>query len=370
MLRNESRTASNIKSRVNRQSVETAIESTLQKLKLYSSVPMNGLALFVGTILTDDNKEKKISIAIEPMKPINTTLYMCDNRFHTKDLEALCQNHDTFGFIIMDGNGCLFGRVNDNNREVLYKFSVDLPKKHGRGGQSALRFARMRVEKRQNYVRACTEHSTKCFITDNMCNVKGLILAGSAEFKNVLSQSDLFDPRLKEKVLGTVDIAYGFENGFSEAIQKSKHLMEHTRFIKECTILQSFFDEITLDTGKICVGIDQTIQALEMGAVKTLIVWTELPIIRYTCTNDLIVYDPKHIVGDVIEEEEFVEWIAQNYMKFGAELELVTDVSNEGSQFTKGFGGLGGILTWPVEFQQFDSSIVIDDDFQVFDEGF
>ena len=30
---------------------------------------------------------------------------------------------------------------------------VDLPKKHGRGGQSALRFARLRVEKRHNYVR-------------------------------------------------------------------------------------------------------------------------------------------------------------------------------------------------------------------------
>jgi hypothetical protein len=31
--------------------------------------------------------------------------------------------------------------------------AVDLPKKHGRGGQSALRFARLRMEKRHNYVR-------------------------------------------------------------------------------------------------------------------------------------------------------------------------------------------------------------------------
>lgn len=40
-----------------------------------------------------------------------------------------------------------------NNREILHKFSVDLPKKHGRGGQSAVRFARLRMEKRHNYVR-------------------------------------------------------------------------------------------------------------------------------------------------------------------------------------------------------------------------
>lgn len=41
----------------------------------------------------------------------------------------------------------------NSTRDVLHKFSVDLPKKHGRGGQSALRFARLRLEKRHNYVR-------------------------------------------------------------------------------------------------------------------------------------------------------------------------------------------------------------------------
>lgn len=53
----------------------------------------------------------------------------------------------------MDGNGSLFGTLCGNTREVLHKFTVDLPKKHGRGGQSALRFARLRMEKRHNYVR-------------------------------------------------------------------------------------------------------------------------------------------------------------------------------------------------------------------------
>ena len=45
-----------------------------------------------------------------------------------------------FGFIVMDGNGALFGTLQGNTRDVLHKFTVDLPKKHGRGGQSALRY--------------------------------------------------------------------------------------------------------------------------------------------------------------------------------------------------------------------------------------
>ena len=72
MLTQEYGTASNIKSRVNRLSVLAAITSTQQRLKLYNRVPPNGLVLFVGTILTDEGKEKKVSFDFEPHKPINT----------------------------------------------------------------------------------------------------------------------------------------------------------------------------------------------------------------------------------------------------------------------------------------------------------
>ena len=38
-----------------------------------------------------------------------------------------------------------------------------------------------------------------------------------------------------------------------------------------------------------------------------------------------------------------VEWFANNYKNFGAQLEFVTNRSQEGSQFVKGFGGIGGV---------------------------
>jgi peptide chain release factor subunit 1 len=74
MLADEFGTASNIKSRVNRQSVLSAITSTQQRLKLYSKVPPNGLVIYCGTIVTENNKEKEVTIDLEPFKPINTSL--------------------------------------------------------------------------------------------------------------------------------------------------------------------------------------------------------------------------------------------------------------------------------------------------------
>ncbi|RWV91723.1 hypothetical protein GW17_00045969 [Ensete ventricosum] len=145
---------------VNRQSALAAITSAQQRLKLYNKVPPNGLVLYTGTIVTEDGKEKKVTIDFEPFKPINVSLYLCDNTFHTEALNELLESDDKFGFIVMDGNGTLFGTLSDNTREVLHKFTVDLPKKHGRGGQSALRFARLRMEKRHNYVWKTAELAT------------------------------------------------------------------------------------------------------------------------------------------------------------------------------------------------------------------
>jgi len=199
MLTEEHGTASNIKSRVTRLSVLSALTSTQSKLKQYTKVPPNGLVIFCGTIITEEGKEKRVNVAMEPHRPINTSLYYCDNKFHVDALRDLLESDEKFGFIIMDGSGCLFATLSGNTREVLSKFLVDLPKKHGRGGQSALRFARLRMEKRHNYVRKVAEIAVQLFIKDDVPNVTGLILAGLADFKkNDLNNSDMFDPRLKK----------------------------------------------------------------------------------------------------------------------------------------------------------------------------
>ena len=88
MLADEYGTASNIKSRVNRLSVLSAITSVQQRLKLYNRVPTNGLVIYCGTIITDEGKEKKVNIDFEPFKAINTSLY---NAFKQKMLKkAVC----------------------------------------------------------------------------------------------------------------------------------------------------------------------------------------------------------------------------------------------------------------------------------------
>jgi len=375
MLSDEYGTASNIKSRVNRLSVLGAITSTQQRLKLYSKCPKNGLVLYCGTVMTDDGKERRVNIDFEPFKPINTSLYLCDNKFHTEDLNELLMDDEAFGFIVMDGNGCLYGLLQGSNREVLHKFSVDLPKKHGRGGQSALRFARLRLEKRHNYVRKVAETAAQLFITDGQRpNVQGIILAGSADFKSELMRSDLFDPRLHKIVLKLFDVSYGGDNGFNQAIELSADTLGQVKLMKEKKLLQRYMDEISQDTGKYCFMVEDTLKALELGAVEDLIVWENLDVNRFALRNsstgeNTIVHlsaeqesNESFFIDketgselETIEKESFVEWLANNYKNYGCNLEFVTDRSGEGMQFVKGFGGIGGVLRWKVDFVELNN---------------
>jgi peptide chain release factor subunit 1 len=386
MLADEFGTASNIKSRVNRQSVLGAITSVQQRLKLYNKVPTNGLVVYCGTVMTDEGKEKKVNIDFEPFRPINTSLYLCDNKFHTEALTALLADDSKFGFIVMDGNCALFGTLSGNTREVLHKFTVDLPKKHGRGGQSALRFARLRMEKRHNYVRKVAETAVQMFITNDRPNVAGLILAGSADFKTELSQSDMFDQRLQAKIIKIVDVSYGGENGFNQAIELAAEALGNVKFIQEKKLIGKYFDEISQDSGRYCFGVQETLKALEMGAVEILIVWENLEIMRYMLKNNStnetkILFlkpeeekDKTHFMDketgielELIESIALLEWLANNYKGFGATLEIITDKSQEGAQFVRGFGGIGGILRYQVDFQNIEPPDDLGTDFDLDD---
>lgn len=381
MLADEYGTASNIKNRVNRQSVLDAITSTSQRLKLYNKVPPNGLVVYCGTVITAEGKEKKVTFDFEPFKPINTSLYLCDNKFHTEPLSELLESDEKFGFIVMDGNGTLFGTLAGNTRTILHKLTVDLPKKHGRGGQSAMRFARLRLEKRHNYVRKVAEMSTQFFLTNDRPNVSGLILAGSADFKSELSQSDILDHRLQPLIIKLVDVAYGGENGFNQAIELSAEVLSNVKFIREKNLINKYFEEISLDSGKYVFGVEETLRAMESGAVETLIIYENLDILRLVLRHpqsgdEKVIHlrpeqesDPQFfqeedtgVQYEIAEREQLVEWIAENYNNFGCTLEFVSDKSQEGAQFLRGFGGIGGLLRYSLALEIFDYENYGDDD--------
>jgi peptide chain release factor subunit 1 len=71
----------------------------------------------------------------------------------------------------------------------------------------------------------------------------------------------------------------------AQAIELSAESLSNVKFVQEKKLIQRYFDEISLDSGKYCFGIEDTLKALELGAVETLIVWENLDVTRYILRN-------------------------------------------------------------------------------------
>ena len=361
--------AENIKSRQTRQSVLSAITSTREKLKLYKQIPENGLVLFCGVILMEDNKtEKKVTYDLEPYKPLHANTYKCQNTFYTEPLLALLEDDEKFGFIVMDGNGVLFATLQGSNKVIIQRMPVQLPKKHGRGGQSAVRFARLRVEKRLMYQAKCCELATQHFISDNVPNVKGIVIAGAAQLKEEMRDSEHFDPRLKKIVITTVDVSYGFDQGFNQAITLAAEALSDVKLVEEKKLISKFFEEISLDTGMIVFGVQDTMKAMQLGSLKSCMLNEEIEVMRYEIKNpvtgevkqyflnDQQAADPKYFKDqatgvdlEVTSTEPLADWLCMNYKDFGIEINFISDKSADGYQFCKGFGGIGGFLRYKMD---------------------
>ncbi|KAJ3256064.1 Polypeptide release factor (eRF1) in translation termination [Boothiomyces macroporosus] len=362
-LTEEYGTSSNIKSRKTRLAVQSALVSMKEKLKQYKSLPPNGLVLYSGTANTE-----KIITAIEPIKPLGRSYYQCDKVFHTDFLKDMLSSQEIFGFVVLDGNGYLFATVSGNDRDILAQSKVDLPNKHGRGGQSQNRYDRLRKEARHNFVTKTAEKATELFISDDKCNVAGVIVAGHAEFKTAFIQSGKLDDRIRERVLSVVDISYGGLQGLKEAINLCSDILSNVKLVNEVKLLKAYFGEIKSGTSKYTFGIKDTFIGLQSGAVETLIVYEDLDIWRVAFNSkdgEIVKYLSLGEMNDlnspattctleVAIQEKLVDWILENHSQFGCSLALVSDKSQEGSQFVRGIGGIGSILRYAVNFEQFE----------------
>jgi peptide chain release factor subunit 1 len=50
----------------------------------------------------------------------------------------------------------------------------------------------------------------------------------------------------------------------------------NVRFVQEKKVVGKFFEQIALDTGLVVFGIEDTLKALEVGALETMLLYEDL----------------------------------------------------------------------------------------------
>jgi len=372
MLRDEYGTASNIKSTTTRKNVQDAIVKVQQRLKLFKESPEKGLVIFCGAIPQNGaGSEKMETYVIIPPEPINIYLYRCDARFHTEHLQELLREKETYGILLIDSSGATLATLQGRRLEIVRELTSGVPGKTRAGGQSARRFERVREMRLQEYFRRVGEHANDAFLPIE--NLKGLIVAGPGPTKYDFEKGDYLNYMLKEKVIDIIDTAYVDEQGIKEVVDKAPEIMRKIRYIEEKEIMQKFLYEIGHDTGMATYGEGEVRKALEMGAVRTLLLSDGLDIVRVKVTCNACGYEEQQTVKSqtltsfeqslsgkpcpkckapalaIADTQELIENFAQLAEYANTEVEIISGETEEGQMLKNSFGGIAAMLRFRLQ---------------------
>ncbi len=365
-LVDERGTAANIKSKQTSKAVTAALSSILNRIKQIRDLPNNGLVIFCG--MTQNGKVEYIPIT--PVEPITRKMYVCDSRFHTEHLREQLEEKEQFGLMVVDRETAAYALLRGNHMTFLRNLHSFVPGKHGKGGQSQRRIQRGTEILAQDHLRRAGEVASKLFL--EVPDLKGIVLGGPSLAKENFVRGNFLDFRLTDKVLGTVDTGYTGEQGIRELMEKSSEILKDVCYLKEKQLVQIFLRELGKDTGQVAYGQKEVMKAIELGAVKTLLISEELDVFQTKVLCPQCNYTKQEAVKakEFVEFEEeilkrncpecgssklsiedtidFVEELGKRAVEIGAEIEIVSTDTEEGMILYKSFGGLVAILRYSI----------------------
>ena len=289
-IRNEQGTASNIKSKNVRKNVMSALEKITQHLKLYRETPPNGLAIFSGNISESEGESDVEMWAIEPPEPLQQRLYRCDQQFVLEPLEYMIREREIYGLIVLDKSESDIGLLKGKRVESLKHIESLVPGKTKKGGWSQARYARVREGLLHDHLKKTGEIANAKF--REIPELKGIIIGGPGPIKDNFYKGDFLGTDVKNKVMGVVDTSYTGSYGLEETVTRSEDILAEASVTREKKMLNTFFAELSKDSGMAVYGIKEVVKALEAGAIETLLIsesfdWTKATFRCSSCGKEV-----------------------------------------------------------------------------------
>ncbi len=215
-IKKEQATASNIKDRVNRTSVEeglSKVASAIKKLDLNES----GYKIFW------DNENLRVEPYIGKIKE-----YFCGKRLLEIKDEYL---GETLIFITIDANEVTIARVGESFEVLLHDESF-VPGKVEGGGQSKVRY----------------QHNRELMLNDWLKDNANKLMKLSGNYKIILGGPAVTKEKLvsymngdvKKRLIGIVDVGYTNINGIYDMINKSQELLRQCKFAEDKKLIEIF----------------------------------------------------------------------------------------------------------------------------------
>jgi peptide chain release factor subunit 1 len=369
-LRNEAGTASNIKSDLTRTHVQDALSRTIEQLKLFKETPEKGLVIFCGAIPNEKGigKEKIEIYPVLPPKPVQISLYRCDDHFWTDHLKEMMKDDKVIGILSIDTQESGIGILTGDRWEAIDSITSGVAGKHRQGGQSARRFERLRENELNEYYHRVADHVKQVFI--DQYSVKGIIVGGPGPTKEDFLKEEYLDYRLQNSVIATLDASYSGEEGVRELIEKAQKegILQEFRVMEEKQLIKKFMNEVHSGRGLGIYGIHDVVKALESGIAELVLVTDDITHVKLeirckACKNiQTIIVDRPQLISTKQEwlskqcsvcsstdlelvDKDIVDYLNELAINTGCRLEVISGKTEEGSQLAS-LGKMGSVLRY------------------------
>ena len=363
-LREEQGTADNIKSDLTRTHVVDSLSKVQQRLKLYKKTPEKGLVVFCGALPREGGGPPGSEVVkiyeIEPPKDLTTSLYRCDDHFHTDILKDMLQDDNIIGLLAIDAKDAGWGLLHGDKLEVLKQTGSGVAGKHRQGGQSAKRFQKLREMELQYYFNRVADITREYFI--DIYQVKGLIVSGPGPTKEEFVNKEYLEYRLQNNIIATIDASYSGAEGIREAFSKCSDILSNFRMVEEKKIIEKLFQEINTNTGLGSYGLKEVIEMLKNNIAGMVIISDDINMSRIEkickrCSNieEEFIEQGKRIsrktemksqacskckaMDSEMTDQDLIDHIALNASQTGTKVEVVSGKTEHGVML----GSLGNI---------------------------
>ena len=367
LLQNEHGQAANIKSKGTRKNVQGAIESALSTLSKYKNAGEHGIALFVGSIIIGNNKNRMINVVVEePPQPLISFRYRCDSVFELTQLEDMLVDKKSYGLFVIDRSEAAFGIASGKRIHVQEHLVSNIMGKHRQGGQSAQRFERLIEEAAHNFFKRASEHASSYWLP-NIENIQAIIVGGPGATKDFVVKNDYFHHEIVKKIAKTTfDVGYSNDSGVRELVENAGAMMGEIELDAERQVMNAFLSELVKPAPKATYGEKMIREALEQGAVGRLLVseglrknsitlecgscnheWTA-SVGRMEALPDCPSCDASGDAAKELKNVSLIDELGVLAAKSNTEIVYISVDTEEGSQLLLGFGGLAGICRYPM----------------------
>ncbi|MEM5814562.1 MAG: peptide chain release factor aRF-1 [Candidatus Aenigmatarchaeota archaeon] len=356
-LKNEQGTAENIKSKTTRKNVVDALEKAIQHLKLYKKTPEHGLAVFSGNVSEHEGVTDIKVWAVEPPDPLRVKLYWCDQVFRLEPLRDMVKEKEVYGLVVIDTNDATIGLLKGKSIQVLRRLDSIVPGKTSKGGQSAQRFERVRAGLLNDWMKEVAEQTKELMPKELI----GIVVGGPGPIKNRWLDEGYLPTDIKKKVLAVQDTGYADEHGLEELVERAKEVFSQAAVAKERALVQKFLEHLMKNTGLAAYGINSVVDAVEKGAVDTILVSEEAPYVRlelednrdhgekrFVRKEDENKQQACKICGErmgVMGRMDATDALKELAEQTGAAIEVISKDTREGEQLLA-LGGVAAILRY------------------------